>query len=338
MAPQQPTSGVGDETRLAAAEWFARMRGPDAERLRAEFETWYRAHPAHAAAYDRMGLRWHQSGLVSHTPSGQARQGLPEAPHRRLPVRTLALVASIAAIMVVVTLLLSARRTLTAADPGAQITSNHTLVETPRGDIRRLTLADGSVVTLDSDSRIAVAFTPGERRLRLIAGRARFEVAHEADRRFIVAAGGGEVVATGTRFDVSLIGAQPSVRLIEGSIEVRRPAASTMVAAQPSTVRLKPGQMALVDTPAPAQRAPAAGERWVSGTLSFENATLESVLAEANRYTARQVRLGDSSLGTLRFTGGFRAGDPDQLAEALASGFGLRIDRRANGDPVLARP
>lgn len=338
MPPQRPKSGPADDVRVAAAEWFARMRGHDAERHRAEFETWYRAHPAHAAAYDRMGLRWDQSGLVGHTPSGRARQGLPEAPQRRFPVRALALVASVAAIIVVVTLLLSARGNVPMQDPGPQVTNNNTFVETPRGEIQRVTLPDGSVVTLDSDSRIAVAFTSGERRLLFVAGRARFEVAHEADRPFIVAAGGGEVVATGTQFDVSLIGGKPSVRLIEGSIEVRRPVTSTATDAGVSMLRLKPGQMALVDTPAPVELAPMAGERWVSGTLSFENAPLEDVLAEANRYTTRQLRLSDPSLGSLRFTGGFRAGNPDQLATALASGFELRIDRDPDGDLVLTKP
>jgi len=337
MAPPPPEASPDDDVRLAAAEWFARMRGPDAERHRAEFDPWYRADSAHAAAYDRMGLRWDQGGLVGHTPSGQARQGLPEATARRFPLRALALAASVAAILILGAVLLSARGTLPGGDPGAQIAASDTL-QTPRGDIRRVTLADGSVITLDSDSRIAIAFTPGERRLRLIAGRARFEVAHDTGRPFIVAAGGGEVVATGTQFDVSLIGGRPRVRLIEGSVEVRRPKSGAAGDAAPPPVLLKPGQMALVDTPAPPEAAPAAGERWVSGTLSFENASLESVLAEANRYTARQVRLGDPSLDRLRFTGGFRAGDPDQLTQALASGFALRVRSDPEGDLVLVRP
>ncbi|ROT95392.1 DUF4880 domain-containing protein [Altererythrobacter sp. FM1] len=337
MAPPPPGASPDDDARLAAAEWFARMRGPDAERHRAEFKAWYHVDPAHAAAYDRMGLRWDQGGLVGHTPTGQARQGLPKAPGRRVPLRALALAASVAAILILGAVLLSARDTLPSGDPGTQIVASDTL-ETPRGDIRRVALADGSVVTLDSDSRIAIAFTPGERRLRLIAGRARFEVAHDADRPFIVAAGGGEVVATGTQFDVSLIGGRPHVRLFEGSVEVRRPESGATSDAATPAVRLKPGQMALVDRPVPPETAPVAGERWVSGTLSFENASLESVLAEANRYTVHQVRLGDPSLGRLRFTGGFRAGDPDQLAQALASGFGLRVQPDSEGDPVLVRP
>ena len=97
MAPPPPEASPDDDVRLAAAEWFARMRGPDAERHRAEFDPWYRADSAHAAAYDRMGLRWDQGGLVGHTPSGQARQGLPEATARRFPLRALALAASVAA-------------------------------------------------------------------------------------------------------------------------------------------------------------------------------------------------------------------------------------------------
>ncbi|MEN7537279.1 FecR family protein [Aurantiacibacter flavus] len=337
MAPPPPETSPDDDVRLAAAEWFARMRDPDAERHRAEFDTWYRADPAHAAAYNRMRLRWDQSRLVGHTPSGQGRKGLPAPPRRRFRLRALALAAAFVAMLVLGAVLISAWSTLPDAGPGAQIAASDTL-ETPRGDIRRVSLADGSVVTLDSESRISVAFTSGERRLRLVAGRARFEVAHDAGRPFIVAAGGGEVVATGTRFDVSLIGNQPRVRLIQGSVEIRRSKSGAAGDAAASAVRLKPGQMALVDRPVPPETAPVAGESWVSGTLSFENAPLENVLAEANRYTARQVRLGDPGLGRLRFTGGFRAGDTDQLAQALATAFGLRVDHDPQGNPVLMRP
>ncbi|MBW4332227.1 FecR domain-containing protein [Stakelama sp. CBK3Z-3] len=333
-----PDFSPDDAVRAEAADWFARMRGPDAERHRTAFDAWYRADGAHAAAYDRMELRWNQSGLVGHTPSGQTRAGLPEAPLRAFPSRALALAASILAILVLGALLLSARNARPGKSQSVQIAHAETL-ESPRGSIRRVTLADGSTVTLDSDSRIVVAFIPGARRLRLVAGRARFDVAHDADRPFIVSAGGGEVVATGTLFDVSLISGRPRVRLIEGSVEVRRPGPGDAAdAALPPAIRLAPGQMAAVDAPAPLARAPAAGERWVSGTLSFEDAPLDAVLAQANRYTERQVRLGDPSLGALRFTGGFRAGHSDKLARALAVGFGLRIDRAANGDPVLVRP
>ncbi|MEI9850127.1 MAG: FecR domain-containing protein [Sphingomonas sp.] len=168
-----------------------------------------------------MALRWDQSGLVGHTPSGQAREGLPEAPRRAaFPARYYAVAASLVAVIAIgAMLLLSPMRDGGAPVPGAAVVA--TELASPVGTIRRVTLDDGSVVTLDTGTRLEVAFTQGERRLRLLAGRARFEVAHDAGRPFIVAAGDGEVVATGTIFDVSLVGARPRVRLIQGSVEVR---------------------------------------------------------------------------------------------------------------------
>lgn len=328
MPPAAPEPPARDLVREAAASWFARMRGPNAERHRAAFEAWA-ATPAHRAAFDRMALRWEQSGLVGHTPSGQARTGLPDA---RPPSRTLfyAIAAAIAG------LVLSGLLFAVLPMPGQKQSAPQLAardLSTPVGTIRRLTLPDGSVVTLDTASRIELAFTASERRVRLLAGRARFEVAHGQARPFIVAAGAGEVVATGTMFDVSLIGARPQVRLIQGSVAVR-----TLAAGAPRVViaKLVPGQAASLGEP-DARPQTLAADRWVGGMLSYDNVPLAEVLAEANRYASAPITLADPDLGKLRVTGGFKAGDQRAIAEALAAGLGLKVEAGAGGALRLAR-
>lgn len=91
------------------------------------------------------------------------------------------------------------------------------------GEIRTFSLSNGSLNTLDRDSRISVGLTPQRRDIVLVRGRARFSVVHES-RPFAVKAGNGTVIARGTLFDVTLRpGTQAVVTLIEGLVDVEMP-------------------------------------------------------------------------------------------------------------------
>ncbi len=82
-------------------------------------------------------------------------------------------------------------------------------------------LPDGSRMTLDTDSEVDIAFAPERRNLRLVKGRAFFDVAHDAQRPFAVVADGREVEALGTRFDVRMDPGQVRVVLVEGRVSVK---------------------------------------------------------------------------------------------------------------------
>lgn len=85
-------NGTGDEDSLQqqAADWFSRMRGPDAERDRPAFEAWLAASPGHREAYERIGMRWQQADLLSQTPSGRERAGVPPRVRSVRPLYALA--------------------------------------------------------------------------------------------------------------------------------------------------------------------------------------------------------------------------------------------------------
>src|SRR3546814_21025844 len=90
-------------------------------------------------------------------------------------------------------------RAVTAAADNAEGALTRRLAE-PADEIRSVGLDDGSVVTLDKSSAVAIAFTPDKRRLTLVRGRERFTVAH-VGRPFVVFDNGRTVTARGTVID-----------------------------------------------------------------------------------------------------------------------------------------
>lgn len=195
-------------------------------------------------------------------------------------------------------------------------------------------LSDGSRITLDTDSQVRVRFTAGERRIDLLRGQALFEVAHNAQRPFIVAAGDTRVRATGTRFQVRKIDGDVRVTLTQGSVEV------VDTDTRSKTWRLRPGQALALKpttiataTPSPVDIQTATS--WTSGKLTFQGVPLSEAVVELNRYSQDKIVLGEGAPQATRITGVFVAGEKDDFIAAVSSLYGLSSERRANGDIEL---
>jgi transmembrane sensor len=312
--------------REEAAAWLARLRGACSSEDHAAFEDWFAADPDHAAAYEAVLASWKLTGSTAATPAGRARpQRQPRANARRYAA--LAAAASLAVALL-------AFGTYGAGFMGQGLAEPEQFASPP-GNIRVLALADGSRATLDTDSALRPAYSADERRVVLLRGRARFAVAHESDRPFIVAAGTGLVVARGTVFDVALEDGQVTVVLLEGSVEVRARQEADMTAPRKM---LAPGQSVVLQAgriEALSSAGEKAGSDWPSGMLSFDGAPLGEVVEAANRYGTSRIILADAALAKLRFTGTFNAGANEQLARMIAETFALRLSR-SNGTLVLA--
>src|SRR3954470_6159342 len=99
--------------------------------------------------------------------------------------------------------------------------------ETRIGETRIVPLDDGSVVTLNTDSKIEVEYTEERRGITLVKGEALFDVAKNKARPFIVDAGGATVRAVGTSFSVTFLPNRPIQVLVrEGEVEFKRPEVS----------------------------------------------------------------------------------------------------------------
>jgi transmembrane sensor len=110
-----------------------------------------------------------------------------------------------------------------------------------------------------------------------------------------------------------------------------------------SAIRLSAGNAAMFQpdgsqTTVAADRGPASPMRppdWTEGRLSFDGARIDAVLAQANRYSRRQILIADPAIAAYRVTGVFRTGDPDGLAKSLATAFAIRLERDSAGNWVL---
>lgn len=312
-----------------AADWFARMRGPDADASRGAFEAW-RRDSACAQAYEDKQRAWDMTMFLANTATGK-RRSLESLKRRKItpPGWTWA-AAAFLAVGVGVMLTFKGLGGLDAQS-GSHRLESAAIDEAPR----TVRLPDGSIVTLDRGARLQVAFDEGERRLRLLVGRARFAVAHETRRPFLVEAGGGSVVAHGTLFDVALLpGAAADVSLLEGAVEVRSRHAGSR------GVDLKAGERISIAGGTlgnPRAIIPAALQ-WPRDMIEFEGLDLVAAVAAFNRTSAIPVVIDGAIPAGMKITGSFRRSDPEAFARQAAETFGLVARVRDDGTLALVLP
>jgi transmembrane sensor len=195
------------------------------------------------------------------------------------------------------------------------------------GEIREVTLSDGSKVTLDTQSALKVELGPKTRWAHLERGRARFQI-RPASEPFIVTAGPVEMRSQGAIVDVDHQAGADHVEVRAGSVGLKAfGAPPSMMNAGEGFASVGPEQHRLHSLSA---------ADWASGMLSFETSPLSSVVEIANRYSAHHIILSDPSLARLEITGVFHANDIEGLARALATTFSLELKRSPRGDFVLS--
>lgn len=280
--------------RNEAEAWFVRLMSPECSAdERRSFEQWRASSGANEQAYIATEQLWQRlDGMESDDVIGRhaAAALTPERAPRRWP---LALAASVIAVLVGIGIV---NQVMTSATVEHYQTA---------GQSRKVTLADGSEVTLDLATEIDVRLSRRERNISLIAGRALFDVAHDASRPFRVDTGRGKVTALGTQFQVDVDTDQVIVTLLEGSVSV-------------DTLRLAPGQQARYSNDQWTQRDvdAAAVASWSTGFHVFSATPLDEAVREINRYSATKVRLADRSLQSLVVSGNFKTGDAEAITSA----------------------
>lgn len=197
------------------------------------------------------------------------------------------------------------------------------------GEVRRVTLADGSRLVLDTSSTVDVLLATHKRQVTLRGGRAHVEVAKDASRPFSVEAADHQVIAKGTVFDVELIDSGMQVLLTEGLVDV--------VGKGGDRNSLVPGQRLSyadggvhIDQPDPRKLA-----AWQTGRLIFDNDTLGDAVAQINRYDRRKIVIQDPSLISYRFSGSYATGNTRLFAQSISQLVSLRIEEQA--DQILMR-
>lgn len=213
------------------------------------------------------------------------------------------------------------------------------------GEQRSITLEDGSVVELNSQSRLRAHFKDDLRAIELLEGEAIFRVSKDPNRPFRVRTGATDIVAVGTAFNVKASDSRTVVTVLEGRVRVnQRDAAERSAAASAKAVsefELAVGDQLIVARAQPAIRVSLRDTEkvtsWTERRLIFEDTPLSAVAAEFARYSGRTIRIDDAAVGERKINGVFDATDPASLVEFLSSDESLSVRNESNGWTISSR-
>ena len=303
-----------------AAEWMARLQSNRADESDwLGFETWLAASPENGAAYDTL----EQVAVELEATADQTLAALRSQRSARVRTAWSAWALGGAAVAAGLLVWLAAPRT---AAPQ--------VFDAVRGQIREVTLADGTHVTLNANSHIEVALDRRVRRVAMGEGEAAFDVAKDAQRPFLITVGDRAVKVVGTEFNIGNRDRRLSVTVRRGMVEV-----SPGKGAQGETVRLVRGGRLVHQVGTAVQRvevmaAPEDAFSWRNRRLIYDNASLEEVAADLNRYFPRRLLL-DREAGRLPFSGVIVVTDEDAVLRRLEELLPVAADRTA--DTVVLR-
>lgn len=356
-----------------AVDWFVRLKdSPEDPAVRADFADWLRRSPHHVGEYLQVLQLWtaaapasqgeySSAALIAAARASHDRSNViaflkrpdakaPAAGNRR-GIRTRRMAAAAAALLAV-GLALGAWRY-------HDWNTNNPRFATGPTEERSVKLADGSVLHLNEQSAVRVTLGAAQRRIELVRGEARFDVARNPRRPFIVIADRIVVRALGTVFNVKVSPTQTAVTVLEGRVEVSGGDAAALISRgrgvvvdaaatharsgvkESARLELGAGERAAVSASggllAGAGPTVEQVEAWSEKRLVFREQTLASVVAEFNRYNAKTLRIDDAALGALLISGAFNASDPVSLVEYLQRFEAVQVMPQPDGTITLDR-
>lgn len=342
-----PPIGFSREIEQAAFAWVRRQHDGLTDDEALELHAWIEEDPRHDAAFDHFQRHWARfdplAGAVKmdsvrcSAPADATGADAEAEPGRRRSGRLLAPLGLAAA--AALGFLLWSSSAPPAAGPGAQaappaVAARATPALVLPATIARQVLADGTVVELNRGARLAIDFTPAERRVRLLAGEANFAVAKDPAHPFVVEAGEVEVRAVGTAFNVRFDPESVEVVVTEGRVRVatRKETVPLLEAGQAATVSLARASVPAVE----ALTAEQIDRKllWQPRLLSFDNQPLSAIAGEFNRRNPVRLVI-DPKSGARRMSASFRSDNVEGFVRLLEQHFGITAECREGNLVVL---
>jgi transmembrane sensor len=300
-----------EEARIQAGAWIARLsldsaaaNGREGDDGGLAFDAWLAADPANAAAYRHALSLWHEFDARADDVLAEladANLDLPSAPVVTLVPRAARRPAAARWWVGAGGAALAAGLAL-AVMPNILTQPTVQTFATAKGQHQHVKLADGAAIDLDAETRISVAYSGSERRVTLAEGQAIFDVVHDEKRPFTVHAGGRVVRDVGTQFDVRKRGADVTVTVARGRVEISSEGGAALYHA----IVLDPGQRVEIAASGAAQMStvdPAETFAWRAGRLVYRDRPLDEVVADLNRQFVEQTQISDPELGRTPITG-----------------------------------
>ena len=218
--------------------------------------------------------------------------------------------------------------------------------ETALGEQKPVTLPDGSVIHLNTNSLVYVDYSDNRRSITLARGEAHFDVAHDEARPFVVRTGNNSVTAVGTAFNIQLENDGKFELLVtEGKVlvqdvlrEANSPTLDMIRPLDSEGVFMVSGEKATFsglnnDAETLSLDQVQRDLAWQQGMVVFQGEPLAEALVEVSRYTSIHFEISEEQIRQKRVAGYFKAGDIDGLLFALKNNFG--IDHQMTGDNTV---
>ncbi|MEM7741883.1 MAG: FecR domain-containing protein, partial [Pseudomonadota bacterium] len=314
--------------------WRARMgTGALPADERVAFDAWLQADVRHSEAFAEAEITWRVTeradlnamlSAYAETVNLREASSAPSTSFIRAHMPWLWAAGSVAA-AITLTLAASLHFGLLGDDPdtiGIEVSiASYT---TRIGEVRDIVLPDNSTMTIGARSEASVHFTAGRRMVSLHKGSVFFDVAHDANRPFVVSSESIDIVATGTAFDVQRRADRLRVGVAEGSVRVSRPLTLNnqrlSSGGMRESVALQAGEMVGVSDVGdfePLRRLPVGLiGAWRSGQLVYLRTSLEDVVEDIQSVAGLSVFI-DEDVRDLQLSGTFDADDVDGLLEAV---------------------
>ena len=301
----------------AAFAWLSLLHDRPSAGDQLTFSQWLRADPAHAEAYALAQVVWELSESPARMLADEealALQGYLDAmdrPRRPQVLRWSGALAMAACLLLMVSLGTGWQPQRWIDDLGADYVS-------APGEIRTVTLADQSQVTLDADSAIAVDFSRGERHVQLRRGAGFFTVTHTGE-PFVVEAEKGEARVLGTQFEVRLQPHGAQVTVLSGRVGVTadRDGEQQILTAGQQVAYGEGTAQKLHAVDSEAQLA------WRQGWLTYYKSTLADVVEDLRRYYPGRIVLLNDELAARKVSGSFPSKDPHAVLNSLQGVMGF---------------
>ncbi len=307
-----------------ALDWFVRLQGAagDPGTSRA-FRAWLDGDPRCAAAFEKVTEVWGAPEFLQATRNVAKATGFV-APRKKSRRRSLGKKAAAIVSAVIVAFALAK-----APDLSLRLRADYVTVA---GEQRIVALPDGSRVTLNTESAVALDFANGQRNVRVLKGEAYFDVRAGLPIPFRVAGRFGDVEVKGTTFSVQLDDSEDNVVLSHGAVEVAN-------RAQPQEhASLSPGEMVSVTATSisPVRKVDAESSlAWLQGRIRFDDRPFGEVLNDLRRYYPGRIFVANSAIERVSVSGNYKLDQPLLVIQSLAEAAGGTVTTLPGGIIIL---
>jgi transmembrane sensor len=307
------------ELEAQAAAWVRKQHFAQwSEADQATLDAWLAEAVSHQVAYWRMSAGFDRTERLTALREPMRKNADTPAPRKRATIFLRRASAAAVALTLV-------------AGIAYEMMPREKTYETVIGGHKIVTLADGSRIELNTDTRLTVETAMnGGRKVRLERGEAYFDIQHNDNVPFIVLAGGHRLTDLGTKFLVRTNANRVRVALMEGAVRLEGIEGKIK-----QRTTLVPGDIAVATATklsvAKAETSELKVEQsWRQGQLIFKHTTLADAVAEFNRYNTAKLVIADREAAQLRIGGTFQSDNPQLFARAAHAMLGLRIETRAD--------